>query len=78
VTRRSRKVHPQFVILELAVVALAGLAAWLLLPHLGAGRDVGLFAAGMAADRVSIIVLRHANKPRRKKPPARRTVRSRA
>jgi hypothetical protein len=69
---RRRKVHPQFLALEVAVVVLAGVAACLLLPHLGAGR-----AAGMAADRALIIVLRHAGNPRRRRKPAgRKTARS--
>lgn len=75
-----RRLPWQFLVLEAAIIALAGIAAYLLLPRV-AGHAAGLFLAGVATDRALIVVLRHARKPRRRKAPAwripaRTTVRS--
>lgn len=60
---RKRKVYPQFVALELILVAALGAGAYYLAGYLGHGARFPVFLAGMVADRLLIIVLRHRNKP---------------
>lgn len=60
---RKRRVYPQFVILELVIGAACAAGALLLAGSLGAGHAVALFLAGMVADRVVTVLLRHRNKP---------------
>lgn len=67
---RKRRVHPQFVILELILGALCTAGALLLAGHLGAGHGVALFLAGMVADRVVTVLLRYRNKPLLSRRPA--------
>lgn len=61
-TAKRKKAYPQLIAIELILVALAGLAVWYLLPMAGTPHSVALIAAGVAADRTLIMLLRHRNK----------------
>lgn len=60
---KRRKAYPQLIAIELILVAAGALAAWYLLPLAGVPHSIAMFAAGIAADRALILLLRHRNKP---------------
>lgn len=60
--RGRKKVAPQIVAIELIIIAAAALAIYFLVPLSGAPQNLAEFLAGMGADRLLILVLRHGKK----------------